>query len=562
MTRTESYTKIVGYEHRKKYAQFFTPSAIAKFMVEWVAKGSSSKSVFDPAFGLGAFFENAPKGCEFTGCDIDSKIIEYFKQNAERKPDKIECADYLLSFGERRSGIVCNPPYLRFQKFMNRSAVFSAFNDWLGVRLSGYTNIASAFLVKSISELTSDGRLAYILPSEFLNAGYGELVKQWLVRGSHLDSIIEVACEKDAFEEVITSVCIVLYDAARKIDAVSFRKVESMDDFSSVLRRDPISKVKALQLDAKAKWGVYFTRESERAVPNRELLQPLSAYGHFSRGIATGANEFFVLSKGDKERLGLSDETCVPCVTKSCQLTKRTFSESDLSKLIERDNPVYLFSPGEDPDVASLNYIHEGERRGYHDRFITRHRKPWYKTESREIAPLLLNVFSRTGYKIVRNYSSALSLTNFHCFYPNGFGRKYVDWLFLYLDSGIGRRIVSLSKRKYGNALDKFEPNDLNAALVPKREFFDSIGEIQERELMNAVKSGEDVAERLDEIFEPLLSEVGEPTGTTEMSLCFPDDLKPVQMLLAVERKKAKTTARQRAKGLKGARIVAKRKRK
>lgn len=42
----------------------------------------------------------------------------------------------------------------------------------------------------------------------------------------------------------------------------------------------------------------------------------------------------------------------------------------------------------------------------------------------------------------------------------------------------------------------------------------------------------------------------------------FPTTLKGEQMLLAVERKKAKTTAQQRAKGLKGAKIVAKRKRK
>lgn len=550
MTRIERYTEIVGYEHRKKYAQFFTPPAIAKFMVEWVLKGSSSGSAFDPAFGLGAFFENAPKGCEFSGCDVDHKIIEYFNENTELKPKKIECEDYLLRFGERRSGIVCNPPYLRFQKFMNRNAVFSAFNDRLGVRLSGYTNIASAFLVKSISELTADGRLAYILPSEFLNAGYGELVKRWLVRGAHLDSIIEVACEKDAFEEVITSVCIVLYDAARKIDAVSFRKVASMNDFPSVLKQDPISKVKVRELDAKAKWGVYFTQESERVVPNGNLLQPLSAYGHFSRGIATGANEFFILSSSERKRIGLSDDVCLPCVTKSCQLTKRTFSDSDFVALVERGEHVYLFSPGTDPDESSLSYIREGERRGFHERFITKHRKPWYKTENRGVAPLLLNVFSRTGYKIVRNYSSALSLTNFHCFYPNGIGRKYVDWLFLYLQSKIGRKIVSLAKRKYGNALDKFEPNDLNGALVPKCEFFDSLGENHLNELMARVNGEEDVEGQLDEIFSPLLGTGGARQGLTVKAMPRKEMPVVTQMLLAVEGKKAKTTARQRAKAI------------
>lgn len=534
MTRTERYTEIVGYEHRKRYAQFFTPPAIAEFMVEWVLKGSSSKSVFDPAFGLGAFLENAPKGCEFSGCDVDPKIIEYFKKNAERKPDKIECADYLLKFGERRSGIVCNPPYLRFQKFMNRNAVFSAFKDRLGIRLSGYTNIASAFLIKSISELNATGRLAYILPSEFLNAGYGELVKQWLTRDSHLDSIIEVACEREAFEEVITSVCIILYDASRKIDKVSFRKVAALRDFADILHRAPISKVEIDELDPKSKWGVYFTSEADRVTPACNLLQPLSAYGRFSRGIATGANEFFILNRIEKDRLGLSDDSCVPCITKSNQLTKPTFSDSDFAILDERGEYVYLFSPGADPDGSSLNYIRQGESRGYHERFITRHRKPWYKTECRGIAPLLLNVFSRTGYKIVRNYSSALSLTNFHCFYPNGFGRKYVDWLFLYLKSKVGRKIVSLSKRKYGNALDKFEPNDLNGALVPKYDFFDSLGEDCLKELMNRVNDEADIEDRLENVFSPLLAASGAQSGLKTMVMRRKDRPVAKQLIFGV----------------------------
>ena len=33
MTRAEGYTAFVGYEHRKKYAQFFTPAAIARFII-------------------------------------------------------------------------------------------------------------------------------------------------------------------------------------------------------------------------------------------------------------------------------------------------------------------------------------------------------------------------------------------------------------------------------------------------------------------------------------------------------------------------------------------------
>lgn len=220
------------------------------------------------------------------------------------------------------------------------------------------------------------------------------------------------------------------------------------------------------------------------------------------------------------------------------------FADEDFRRLSTADESVYLFAPGCEPDEASLRYIRQGERLGYNERFITRHRKPWYKTEVRQVAPLLLNVFSRSGYKVVRNYSSALTLTNFHCFYPHRMREQYVGWLFLYLKSRIGRQILSLSKRKYGNALDKFEPNDLNSALVPKSAFFDSLGKGRLEELMRMVQAGEDVDDQLDAVFSPLLSSEDELPGEDFSARNFVGRSRPrtAQMLLAVGRGKAKPT--------------------
>jgi len=507
MNSFEAYTNFVGLDHRRRFAQFFTPPPIAKFMVNWVLAGKGAKDIHDPAFGLGAFFAVSPADSKFTGTDIDPAIIDFFRSHSFQRPIDLSCADYLQNFGSHHANIVCNPPYLRFQKFLNRDVVSRAFMDHLGVRLSGYTNIASAFLVKSISELKPDGRLAYILPSEFMNAGYGTMVKDWLMRNGHLDSVIEVVCEREAFDEVTTSVCIVLYDSARKNNFVAFRKVASIAELGDVMERSPVNLIPVSHLDATEKWGRFFVSANERITPARHLLQNLLEYGHFSRGIATGANEFFVLSKSEISRNRIPYKDCRPCITKSQQLTGRVFTDEDFSRLSETDAPVYLFSPGDSPDDEALRYIRKGEEMGYNNRFITRHRKPWYKTEARQISPLLLNVFSRSGYKVVRNYSSALTLTNFHCFYPNPLRTNYIDWLFLFLQSNIGRKILSLSKRKYGNLLDKFEPNDLNRALVPRRAFFDSLGDIALSELMTSVKLGESVETRLDAMFAPLLSE-------------------------------------------------------
>ena len=116
---------------------------------------------------------------------------------------------------------------------------------------------------------------------------------------------------------------------------------------------------------------------------------------------------------------------------------------------------------------AEKAYVECGQKHEYHNRYLTKCRNPWYKLEFRKPAPILLNVFSRDGYKVVRNFTSAVTLTCFHGFYPNLFGMEYVDHLFVYLLSKTGRRILENSRRRYGDGLDKFEPNDLNTALVP-----------------------------------------------------------------------------------------------
>lgn len=506
MIDSGEYIDFVGVPHRKRFAQFFTPPTIAKFMVSWVLENGSSLEVYDPAFGLGAFFEAAPDNAHFIASDIDQTIVGYFKKRSVRQPAEFNVEDYLSKFGRRYANIVCNPPYLRFQKFYGRRAVFESFKEKLGITLSGYTNTASAFLLKSLSELDEGGRLAYILPSEFLNAGYGKAVKSALLKGGGLHSIIQIECEREAFSDATTSVCIVLVDRSKPQGSVAFRTVASLSELKQVMHRSPVRDIPARDLEPADKWGVHFLSEQDSVSIVSESFVKLSSYGRFTRGIATGANEFFVLSKSDIDRLGLPEKVCKPCITKSKQLSGVTFTERDFRELNSSNESVFLFSPGEYSDIpAAQSYIRYGESRGYDKRFITRNRTPWYKTESRAPSPLLVNVFSRNGYKVVRNETDVVTLTNFHVFYPGEDGDGYVDWLYLYLLSDVGHSVLSLSKRTYGNMLEKFEPNDLNESFVPSMSYFDNKGDSVCAKMMKQVWKGEDVKDSLNELFSDLI---------------------------------------------------------
>lgn len=501
----QKYTLNVGIEHRKRFAQFFTPKCIARFMDNWVLDGNSKRVIFDPAFGLGAFAENAPDDVAFSGMEIDPSIIDHYKSSFPTSKVDINNGNYLLKYGDTHDNIVCNPPYLRFQRFEQKEIVLEQFEQNLGIRLSGYTNIASAFLVKSIFELNPGGRLAYIMPIEFLNTGYGKQVKEMLINKRHLYAIIKIECEEEAFPGVTTSLCILLYDSAKNYDNLSFMTVNDLEELEDDSWLASARLIPYSELKNNDKWMPYFTNEEDKLNLSSKYTVHLSLYGHFSRGIATGANDFFVLRKSTISKLDLPSSEYSPCITKSAQVTKPIFAQEDFDKLSIADAPVYLLNVGKEHSKQASEYILMGEKNGFNNGYITKSRTPWYKMEKRFPAPILLNVFSRSGYKVIRNISNVQTLTSFHCFYPNFFGEIRVDALFLYLFSNVGHRILAASMRKYGNNLDKFEPNDLNEAIVPSEEFFDSIPDTTIASCYQRLAEGDNIDAELDNMFLPLL---------------------------------------------------------
>lgn len=482
------YLETVGNEHRKAWGQFFTHPQVAGFMARWVA-ASGKGDLYDPAFGLGVFLDALPadSSMTFAGSEVDGRILDYWAAANPGGRATVRREDYLLAWGQQHGGIVCNPPYMRFQRFPNRPQVFEQFARRLNLKLSGYINTASAFLLKSLSELETGGRLAYIMPLEFLNTGYGTPVKERLTEGRHLSALIRLDCEREVIPDAITSLGIILYDKAAQFSGVKFYTAASIQDLDSLLDSGPVAEVPYTQLAALDKWLPYF--DAARLTPDYANTVPLEHYGHFSRGIATGANRFFALRPSEAQALGLDAGEVTPAITKSVQIQKPFFTAADYANLVKSDARTLLFNVNGSLSAAARSYIQAGEQQGYHQGYITRNRRPWYKNETRRPAPLLLGVFSRGGYKIVRNTSDALNLTCFHGFQPHPSGRDYIDRLFLYFHSRPGRELVSLSIRKYGDSLDKFEPNDLNRALAPTPRVLDAIADAAVADAMQQLRA-------------------------------------------------------------------------
>jgi adenine-specific DNA-methyltransferase len=476
----DSYIASVAESHRKKLGQFFTPVPVAEFMAEWVIGNPTCRTILDPAIGLGIFFRAILRvgrqgNYKFTGYDIDAAILEKTKLlfAANGNADiELNDKDYLFNdWGKEYDGIICNPPYFKFQDYKSRAAGLKEFQTRVGMSLSGFTNIYTMFMLKSVGQLSPGGRAAYLVPSEFLNSDYGTTVKKFLLESETLRYVILFRPDEQVFTNALTTSCILLFARDGNSKTVTFvqaRKADGLQTLSAKLTAYPQSKVSGkvfsrADLDPNIKWRAYYQKQSGREFKN---LVPLSTYGKVVRGIATGDNDFFTFDEKKKTALGIADKYLLPCITKAAHAKSSFFTQKDYENLRHRGSKVFLLNATDLMDRAVRRYIESGERAGVSARYLTSHRTPWYSLEHRPPAPLLVMVFNRGGLRFVRNETGVRNLTCFHSIYPNLFAAAKVDLLMAYCLTDVSKKILDDNRREYGGGLNKFEPNDLNRAAV------------------------------------------------------------------------------------------------
>jgi len=506
------YINKTPLSHRKHYGQYFTPIPVAHLMSEWVMK-DAPETILDPAFGLGIFYDEVTKICSanqvaFTGYEIDSHVITCLNHNARNQNLRIVNNDYLEAETGLFDGIICNPPYMRFQKFLNRHDVLPQIEKKIGKKLIGYSNISSVFLVKSLMELKANGNLAYIIPFEFFNTGYGKEIKRSLLEHYLLKQIIIFSNEKEIFPDATTTVCVLLCKNDKKKGVVKIthikanEEIDNISDISNYYQKE----ITLSDLPYDKKWTpIILSLFSDRHPP--QSFCKLSLYGSFNRGIATGANSFFALTKSKIENCKLDENNYCKCVTKSSQIRKAVFTESDFNKLYIADKPVHCLDVKDHENKEIQNYIKEGERLGYHERYLTKTRNVWYKIENRTPAPILVGVFNRGRLKVIRNYTTAINFTCFHGFYPNMFGKQIINKLFVYFLSDIGQEIIKTNKRSYGDDLDKFEPSDLNDSFCPSQSQFEMIDDSDSDKVIDIAITSEEMAIQMsNKLIEKIMS--------------------------------------------------------
>ena len=470
----DDYSQSTSIAHRKKFAQFFTPLPIAELMAKWVLGNDNLKTILEPAFGLGIFSRtilSLKQDVSVKGFEIDPIIFDKASNYFEGlKNVQIDLQDYMYNDWENKyDGIICNPPYFKFHDYDNKS-ILKEIETNLKYKLNGFTNLYTLFLLKSIHQLSHNGRCAYIIPSEFLNSDYGKLVKTYLLKSKTLRHIIVINFEENVFDDALTTASIILCANDNSTDKVQFSNVQSLQDLGKIKRlishypNFPITEqtYTLSELDPEIKWKAYYQKQNGIKFKN---LVPFSTYAKVVRGIATGSNDFFTFNASKAIQFSINEKHLLPCICRATDAKKPFFTTSDFQELKSANKNIYLLNAINTTDDHVVEYLKKGEAEKINEKFLTANRTPWYSLENRPPAPIWVSVFNRTGLRFVRNEANISNLTSYHCIYLNQkdlFNPVDIDLLFAYLLTDTAKRIFEDNCREYGNGLQKFEPNDIN----------------------------------------------------------------------------------------------------
>jgi len=219
MLKTKAYklsSSWVSRELLREKGQFWTPDWIAEPMVEYVL-AEKGGLVFDPAVGTGAFFRAAKAiarerdlPVRFAGMEIDPTTLLQAKEHGLSEDDiaSVEVADFMLQPPHIKfHAIVANPPYIRHHRIAQekKAQLRQLGAQIIGKSLDGRAGLHVYFLIRALSLLEENGRLAFIVPADTCEGKFAPDLWAWITANFALDVVITFSPDASPFPNIDTN---------------------------------------------------------------------------------------------------------------------------------------------------------------------------------------------------------------------------------------------------------------------------------------------------------------------------------------------------------------------
>ena len=200
---------------QKLRGAYYTPPAIADFILRWGINGGDNADILEPSCGDGVFLECMSKGkmLYHSVTAVEYEALEADKARAIPLHDaeviNTDFHRFCLDTGKRYDLVVGNPPFIRYQYYDARQQVLAdEIFKKSKLKRTKLTNAWVTFVVGSCQLLKENGKLGFVIPSELLMVKYAQQLRKYLAQTFNKINIISF--ENLVFEEIQQEVVLLL----------------------------------------------------------------------------------------------------------------------------------------------------------------------------------------------------------------------------------------------------------------------------------------------------------------------------------------------------------------
>lgn len=463
----------------KILGQYFTPDKLTNDIVSATRHfyKRDALSVLEPAFGEGAFYDALTKAKvffdEFYGIEIDNSLaLNRAIENAH-----IDYADFTDKLPQKQYDLILtNPPYTRHQLIPKnqKKRMASQIREELGITINQLSGLHSYFVLLADKWLKEDGIAVWLLPSEFLDVNYGKELKNYLTENVQLLQIHIYDTESSSlFKSATVSSCVVVYRKKKPKTSgnILFTYGHSMK------MPDARKSVERKVLSPNLKWTKLFTQSTDTKKDNGKL----SDYFFIKRGIATGYNDYFILSQEEIERRNLPYECFTPILVNQRDIDCRIMENDSNGLPITKKCKYVLNTDLSLTEISSkfptlYEYLQYGEKLGVKQRYLVKKRRIWYKQEMRTPAPYYCTYIARNEngsfFNFILNKSNLIVTNNFLMLYPKPLLSSALEQGSITLNDvytallEIDAETFLRESRQYATGMSKLEPSELGNVAI------------------------------------------------------------------------------------------------